>query len=472
LPVAERVLFINNHAQEFQVSLKSNQINLDKKGKNSIDIIVPDTLFTNMSLAIADASVTATNKHSIFSDIFLSSEIKGKVYNPAYYLSSAADSVQSHLDLVMLTNAWRKFDWEKIKANIPPVIKHSVESGYMKLHGKIFGYAQKNTSDTLNLVISAKDSSSQFLFVPIEKDGSFTYPLFIYDTAKVFYSFNNKKNTISKSDIYIGNGLYNLSSSNVNPNYSNPFLWNQNAASEKLNKLLSNQLFLKKLMSETTLQEVTVTSKTKSKEQVLSEKYSSGFFSRNEAGLFDLTDNSKAIFTRNILEYLQSKVAGLDIVQNNVTWRGDKPVFFLNEMQVEQDMALNIDMNNIAMIKVFRPPFMFATGGGRGGAIAIYTKKGDDAKYVNDIKGLDYVLLEGYTKFKEFYSPKYESKYDFPNKPDTRTTLYWNPYIITNKTQQKVHVEFYNSDVTKSYRIILEGINAAGKITRFVKVIE
>jgi hypothetical protein len=470
-PVAERVLFVNNHAQEFEVTLKTPLTNLEKRGKNTIDISVPDTLFTNMSIAITDAALNAPDQHSIFSDIFLSSEIKGKVYNPAYYLMSDADSVKEHLDLVMLTNAWRRFDWDKIKAQIPPKISYPVETNYMQMQGKVLGAALNSSSEVLNMIITAKDSSKQMIFVPVAKDGSFTHPLFFYDTAKLFYSFNNNAALANSTRLQLNNGLFKLESKNMTANYSMPFLWNDQLAKQKLNALLAEQELLQKNMSEATLQEVTVFSKTKSKEQVLSEKYSTGFFSHNEAGIFDLTDNTKPVFSRNILEYLQSKVAGLDIIQNTVSWRGDKPEFFLDEMRIDLDNALNIDMNNIAMIKVFRPPFMFATGGGRGGAIAIYTKKGGDNKLNLTIKGLDYTLLEGYTRFKEFYSPNYEKPEDRFTKYNTRTTLYWNPYLITNKTQQTMHIEFFNSDITRAYTIVLEGINAAGKMTQIVKVI-
>lgn len=472
IPVAERVLFVNNHAQEFEVKLNNALTSLEKRGKNAIDISVPDTIFTNMSIAITDAVLNAPDQHSIFSDIFLSSEIKGKVYNPAYYLMNDADTVKEHLDLVMLTNAWRRFDWDKIKAQIPPKISYPVETNYMNLQGQVLGAALNSSSEVLNMIITAKDSSKQMIFVPVAKDGSFTHPLFFYDTAKLFYSFNNNATLANSTHLQLNNGLFKLEPTNIAANYSAPFLGNDVLAKQKLNALLAEQEQLKKYMAEATLEEVTVNSKIKSKEQVLSEKYSTGFFSHNEAGVFDLTDNSNPVYSRNILEYLQSRVAGLDIIQDNVSWRGDIPEFFLNEMKVDKATALIVDMNSIAMIKVFRPPFMFATGGGRGGAIAIYTKKGGDNKFNLNIKGLDYTLLEGYTKFKEFYSPNYEKPEDGFSKQDTRTTLYWNPYLITNKTQQSMHIQFSNSDVTRSYNIVLEGINAAGKMTRLVRVIQ
>lgn len=469
IPIAERVIFINNRAHEFNVKVTAPLVNVEKRGKNAFEIFVPDTLFTNMSLAITDAAVNPLEQHSIFSDILLSSEIKGKIYNPAYYLSSDSDSVTANLDLVMLTNAWRRFDWDKIKAHIPPKINYEAETDYMKMHGKVLGMKKGGSPVMLNMIVMGKDSSKQMLFVPVEKDGSFEEPMVFFDTAKVFYNFNSNPSLTENAVLQINNGLLKPSPKNILPASSGSFLWNDNTAKQKLNALLEEQELLRKKMADATLQEVTVTTKLKTQEQLLNEKYATGFFSRGEAGAFDLTDQ-KMIASRTVLEYLQSKVAGLDIVGDRVTWRGDVPEFFLNEMRVDKETAIGVDMNSIAMIKVFRPPFMFATGGGRGGAIVIYTKKGADNKVYNT-KGLEHILLAGYSKFREFYSPSYEQPAAGFTNPDMRTTLYWNPYLITNKTQQRIKIDFFNNDFTKTFNVVLEGINAAGKMTRVVRTI-
>ena len=58
------------------------------------------------------------------------------------------------------------------------------------------------------------------------------------------------------------------------------------------------------------------------------------------------------------------------------------------------------------------------------------------------------------------------------NDPDLRTTLYWNPYVLTDPKNHKVKLEFYNNDVSNKLRIILEGVNADGKLAHVEKVVE
>jgi hypothetical protein len=137
IPVQERIIFVNNRQHEFNAKLTTSLVSLDKRGKNVIDIAVSDTAFTNMSISITDATIGEPDENTIYSDILLSSDIKGKIHNPGYYLNSDADTVTAHLDLVMLTNGWRRFDWDKIKAGITPAYQYPVETDFMRLRGNV-----------------------------------------------------------------------------------------------------------------------------------------------------------------------------------------------------------------------------------------------------------------------------------------------------------------------------------------------
>jgi hypothetical protein len=80
----------------------------------------------------------------------------------------------------MLTNGWRRFDWDKIKAHVPPKIEYKIETDYMKLIGKVPGVKRNSSPVALNLVVLGKDSSKHFLSVPVEKDGGFEYPFIFF----------------------------------------------------------------------------------------------------------------------------------------------------------------------------------------------------------------------------------------------------------------------------------------------------
>jgi len=478
IPVAERIAFINNHTHDFGAKINQLTTNLNKRGLNRFEIIVSDTSMTNMSVAVIDANANVTDPHSIYSNFLLSSEIKGYVHNPSYYFQSDADSITSKLDLVMMTNGWRKINWEQLKAGIGPQLKYKPETNYISLKGSVFGIKPGMVKDQqLNFVLAAKDSSKSLLFAPIDGNGNFEQTgLFFYDTVKVYYGFNNNSKLSSATQVKIENGLLRKENDTRVSLGNIPPVWGgiDSMSIARMNFFLTEQEKLRRLMASTTLTEVVVKAKVKSKIEVLDETYSSGLFSKGDGYSFDLSDGMVAAI--DIFTYLQGKVAGLQVTGNGpgatLTWRGGAPDIYLNELRSDVGMVSSIPVSDVAYIKVFRPPFFGSAGGGASGAIVIYTKKGGtSSKGSQNVKGMESTILAGYSRFKEFYNPVYD-KTTASFNPDTRNTLYWNPYIMTNKKSPRYPVEFYNNDVSTKLQIVLEGINSQGKMTRLVKIIE
>jgi hypothetical protein len=479
LPIAERIVLVNNRLHEFNAQVNIQISNLNKRGKNVLELYVKDTTMANMSMSITDASVVLPDQQNIYTDFLLSNDIRGKVYNPAYYFSSDADSIAAHLDLVMLTNGWRKFDWEKIKNGVLPTQVYPIETDLMKVSGKVYSSAASKIGDglLLNLIILAKDSSKKLLFLPVGKDGGFEEKnSFFNDTSKIYYSINGKSKN-SSFVVRFENGLLNQNFTKLNLD-ANRFnnSWSDSLAKLKLNSILLEQERQKKYLASLTLTEVVVRSKTKSPAQILDEKYASGLFAGGDAILFDLSADAGVIASIDILTYLQAKVPGLNITtggsQASATWRGANTDFFLNESNTSIDQVRGLAITDIAYIKALRPPFFGSVGGGSGGAIAIYTKRGGNNKGgAENKKGMEYAVLGGYSVFKEFFNPNYD-KLAENFEVDNRTTLYWNPYLLTNKKSTRVRIEFFNNDITKKLQIVLEGINANGKLARVVKYIE
>lgn len=117
----------------------------------------------------------------------------------------------------------------------------------------------------------------------------------------------------------------------------------------------------------------------------LNEEYTSGFFGSDDAYMIVPVDDRSSSAYFNVFQYLQGRVPGLSVYNpyangsdTHVYYRGGRPVFFLDEMRVDLSAINNISLFDVALIKVFRSPFMGAIGGGPNGAIAVYTKRGDE----------------------------------------------------------------------------------------------
>jgi hypothetical protein len=208
--------------------------------------------------------------------------------------------------------------------------------------------------------------------------------------------------------------------------------------------------------------------------QVMDEKYTSGLFKGGDGYQFDLVNDPLAGSYMDVFSYLQGKVAGLQINTStnppSLSWRGGAPAVYLDEMQTDMSMISGVPVTDIAYIKVLRPPFMGGFGGGNG-AIAIYTRKGGD-QTVSKGGGLSSNTVAGYTPIKQFYSPNYD-RFDPRNDHlDIRTTLYWNPLLSTNEKNKTIKLNFYNNDVTKSFRVVIEGITKDGFLTHYEQIME
>jgi len=473
--IAERITFVNNNEYTFQPQMEVQRWGLGKRKRNEIEIRLPDSLQdANLSISVTDIAIEKDTADNIISHFLLSSEIKGRVYNPAYYFSNNSDSVARHLDLVMLTNGWRRFKWEDVVKGKLPQITYPRDTSYLHLSGQVFGVARSQLSGRESIALLIKDSAaSKMLLMGINSDGSFGDPNFIlFDTLKVYYSLKSKFLTTAEARFMTDRlPAPNYTAFSKNFMYSNNIFDTTGMSHHIL--LASKALELANIDRGHIMQTVVIETKKKPTVAVLDEKYASGMFKGGDGYQFDLVNDPITGSYQNAFSYLQGKVAGLQINTSttppSLSWRGGSPGVFLDEMPTDADMIGNIPVTDIAYIKVFRPPFMGGFGG-QNGAIAIYTRKGSDQTSKGG--GLSSNTIAGYSPIKEFYSPNYDRFDPRNDRLDIRSTLFWSPIISANQKNKTVKLSFYNNDVTKAFRVVIEGMTKDGLLTHYEQIME
>jgi hypothetical protein len=123
-----------------------------------------------------------------------------------------------------------------------------------------------------------------------------------------------------------------------------------------------------------------------SREEQLDKKYTSGVFSSVDGTYFDLENDADAIGVNsylNVLDWLHGRVAGLKVYTYRhirIPFLRNQPAaIFIDEIRVDAGFLNMLPVNDIAMIKVIKTPFLGGWGAA-GGAIAIYTKDGDEGE--------------------------------------------------------------------------------------------
>ena len=101
--------------------------------------------------------------------------------------------------------------------------------------------------------------------------------------------------------------------------------------------------------------------------------------------------------------------------------------------------------------------FVAGTSDGISGYINLTTVPNEKARR---IAGREYTL-QGFNRPAEFYNPDY-SKAALPKVKDYRRTLYWNPDVTTDKNGQAT-ISFYNNSVCKELDVSAEGISRQGE---------
>lgn len=493
-PVAERIAFINNNNFSVNAAVNIMEKSTLKRGKNTVEILVADTVPANLSLSITDADLNyETASNTIISDFLLMGDLKGYIHNPAFYFTDNTDALlRNKLDLVMLTHGWRRYNWTDMLARKRPEIKFVPEE-YLGVYGQIDKTLMENNSkdEMVNLVVKTADSSNYFYSIRPEPTGILKQTgLVFYDSARIYYSFN--KNKINNKQIVFGKFNFTYPAVKSINNYRD-FLLKESAyidsnSGTSLYRYYLTSDSVKKFNAEKTLKSVIVKSKSRRTSWQndplvkLDEKYTSGMFSGGaNAFSLDVLHDEKAWTKLDFYTYIRNIVPGLIIGNFNLeTGRPllyrDLPVLvYIDEHEMTTSDLENLSLSQIAYIKMI--PNFAGRGADPGGrsinpAISVYTRKGDDLIDRSPKEtDLNMVKIAGYSPIKEFYSPDY-AQTNTKAGTDARTTLLWMPYILTDKSNLKVPISFYNNDFTKKLRIVMEGINDEGKMIRIEKIVE
>ncbi len=108
-------------------------------------------------------------------------------------------------------------------------------------------------------------------------------------------------------------------------------------------------------------------------------------------------------------------------------------------------------MNEITNLKIAVDAYAF---------IEITTRTGN-GPFLNKIPG-EYMYKPMVPVIsKSFYSPAYASPQEETTFPDMRSTIYWNPEVMTDDSGE-AKISFYTSESSSSYLVILQGMDFRG----------
>ena len=111
-PLSERLIF-NKNADQAEVVFRTDKSDYEKREKVISEIYLKDDednpFSGSLSVAVTDdKDMEVDSSNTILSSLLLSSELRGYIESPAYYLQENTKSAYA-LDLLMMTHGWRRY---------------------------------------------------------------------------------------------------------------------------------------------------------------------------------------------------------------------------------------------------------------------------------------------------------------------------------------------------------------------------
>ncbi len=472
-PLAERLVFINNDDYKTPVDFKTDVVNLGARQKNTFSLNILDTMLGTYAVAITEVIGDPNKADNIVARLLLTESLKGYIHNPTYYFESNDKLRNFYLDLVMLTNGWRRYSWKNANSYTKNELTLNSDN-YITFRAKALGL-QNNLplkNKAIQVQLKTRDKDEDIYILNTDSSGIFSLPGMIYEDSLQMSVKGKSKNNYNVAVQILSKSLTEQFKFLKTPVYFSLF------PEQKQNSLAfvrNNFLKTYRDPKEIELEAIQIKAKTKSEKDKFIDKYVTGRLGvyGTELDLIANPVNSGL----NILEHIKSRMMGVRVsgTPGNyfINYRGLRTIggetpmaIFLDNFQVEANDLVTVRAADVALVTVHNTSI-----NGPGGALAIYTKRdnfGNKLQSSNDL----FFAYEGFSVTKEFFSPDYSKPQDAKVVEDKRITLYWNPYLNTTSSKNNFSFSFYNNDVAKKIKVTIEGMQKDGKLLHFEKIIE
>ena len=386
----------------------------------------------------------------ITSYFWLSSDLRGSIESPEYYIRNNTAEANEAVDNLMLTQGWRRFQWSDVLQNKAGSFSFLPEYNGHLVVGKVINTITNAPAfdviayfavpgKRVQLFASRSDTAGHVLFNT--KD--------LYGPGEIVVQTDSHRDTTYHIDI------------------QNPF-------SEQFSKLalppfeltpdMQKPLELQNVAMQ--VQNIYAGSKTKQ----FYEPYidSTGFYGKPDH-VYRLDDYTRFTTMEEVLrEYIREVNVfhprnrfQIRVISDKGFLEGD-PLVLLDGIPIfDMNKVLAIDPLKIKRLDVIKDRYFWGPADAEG--ILSY------ASYKTDLAGVEVdphaVVMdyEGMQLQRVFYSPVYDTDTQISSHtPDFRSLLYWAPTVKTN-TGGKSQISFYTSDEEGKYIGVIQGMTADGE---------
>ncbi|MBN2891205.1 MAG: TonB-dependent receptor plug domain-containing protein [Bacteroidales bacterium] len=524
-PECERLIYYGE-ISPMNVEIKLKKDKFAKDELTDIEIITTSNnkpVSANLSLAIIDdKNITFADdkQDNILSWFLMSSEVKGKIYEPSFYFDKEEEKAEKALDFVLMTHGWRRFTWKEI-LNEQPIVKFQAETN-RTIAGQVLKTNQKgikaevwlfelnnqqraaqltttddgyfiftNVDPTSNIQLVAKSNRLSPKSFYIREISTNELP----DDALLNVNFADNVQIITSHKIQ---GDYN---ENTKPNSTNS---NNETLDQQVDPNKLEVVDLAKNNSETKIAEQLIISNDnpdlidnfddEMQGENISEVVITGLGIKKDAKSLGYAVQDISGERLSSLNALSGKVSGVNISNasgsvgssTNIVMRGyssfntNSPLYIVDGVPISYVTDINdpilerVNPSNISSVYIIEGPEATAFYGNRAangviiintnsstyGNSYIYKKNRYQKLYLNSL----FTISNNNTNQVETYNTKEYWRQQNETR-DRNATVYWNANVQTDENGKAI-VSIYCPDEVSTFKIITEGISGNGDIGR------
>lgn len=475
-PVAERLVFVD-HNDQLRAEITPDKTIYAKRGKVKLDFNVADAyaepVVGSFSISVTDNNKVKFNEDgetTILSNLLLTSDIKGRVERPNYYFNPANPDRLKHLDVLLLTQGWRRFSWTDVAAGKFPSIIYKPEQS-LTVSGNIKTLSNKPISKGQVTLLAKTAAGPMIIDTTADENGHFVFnDLDFVDTTRLVVKAHDvKKSANVKIELdkktripYVSNAG---AGSAAEGNLAEYMKYSQTRFDEMSRfGLFNNTINLKevKIASKKNFYANKIIPNSVNKSPGSADiVIKLAEIEKENINLLQLFYGRPGIYIKSDMVYMVGHVI-------SITRPGGVPMMILMDgAQIEPSTLKLMTAQDIAGVEILTSGSNTAIYGDAGywGVILLTTRRGGEGITPPELLDVAHYMPNGYASTKQFYSPKYDSPNDQSKMIDLRSTIYWDGDIVTDAAG-KASVTFFNADDAGKYKVIMEGMDTKGKLLR------
>ena len=480
VPQCERIFFVD-HGREAVLKVVTDKRNYSTRELVEVELELEDangkSINGNLSLSVSSLPYLLPNHQhkTIRTSLLLTSDLKGHIEDPEFYFSDTENASRA-LDMLMLTQGYRRFEWKKILKDEMPETSYFLEQG-LYIGGKVFKANGDPAANSRVTLFIKGDQQPGIKVATTDQEGNFGFAgLNLYGRQTLSLQAERKN-----FDIRLDSAA-NLAKNLVFPTQGEGKIENVAMLKNELVKYAFKVAESEENLEEKVLEDVTVEAEA---------------INQSPGAIYQIPDATINLEKKegnfpNLFEAIRGAASGMQVIREadgsyNIKIRGgslslqveneaaQNPLYLLDGVYVDQQTLLEIDINDVSKIDLLTSPGNRSLFGSRGanGVIAVYTKRGANiqedpvaTEVTSTEKGTVNLQFQGFSRTRTYYSPKYDQRNQSSESnndgKDYRATVFWEPEINLN-SKGKATISFYTSDEINQFQGIVNGLTYDGK---------